>query len=184
MAEGPWSDDENDAIVAVYFLMLADDLFGRPYTRAVHVRSLQAQVRRSRGSIEFKHANISAALKGFGQPNLRGYLPRFNFQMSLAEAIDRWIAANPDWIERLPRASPAGMSAHQAPIFFDPAPTKLAAAGGIRTDAGNRTSVLTWPGGTIGIACSGAPVKNECLPTSERFFRRPDEATLPTRWFG
>ncbi len=91
MADGPWSDDENDAIVADYFAMLADDLSGRSYTKADHNRGLQALLGRSKGSIEFKHANISAALRAFGQPTLRGYLPRFNFQMALAEAIDRWL---------------------------------------------------------------------------------------------
>ena len=105
MATEKWTDEENDAIVADYFVMLADDLSGRRYVKAEHNRSLQDRLGRSKGSIEFKHANISAALKVFGQPTLRGYLPRFNFQMTLAEAIDRWLMANPEWSERLPRAA-------------------------------------------------------------------------------
>ena len=32
MATDPWTDEENDLIVADYFAMLAADLTGRPYT--------------------------------------------------------------------------------------------------------------------------------------------------------
>ncbi len=85
--------------------MLADELSGRRYIKAEHNRALQQKLGRSRGSIEFKYANISAAAKAFGQPILRGYLPRFNFQMALAEAIERWLTANPEWTQRLPTAA-------------------------------------------------------------------------------
>jgi hypothetical protein len=122
MADGSWTDDENDAIVADYFAMLADDLLGRSYIKAEHNRALQAMTGRSKGSIEFKHANISAALRAFGQPILQGYLPRFNFQMSLAEAIDRWLTANPDWIERLPEAPARGMAFAPGLLFIDTPP--------------------------------------------------------------
>ena len=33
MSNGPWTDEENDLIVADYFAMLADDVSGRPKTR-------------------------------------------------------------------------------------------------------------------------------------------------------
>ena len=48
MAEmaGDWTEEQNDAIVADYFAMLADDIAGRPYSKAEHNRPLQA-VRRS-----------------------------------------------------------------------------------------------------------------------------------------
>jgi hypothetical protein len=123
MADGSWTDDENDAIVADYFAMLADDLLGRSYIKAEHNRALQAMTGRSKGSIEFKHANISAALRAFGQPILQGYLPRFNFQMSLAEAIDRWLTANPDWIERLPEAPARALAFAPDRLFIDTPPT-------------------------------------------------------------
>lgn len=105
MAGEDWTDKENDAIVADYFAMLADELSGRRYIKAEHNRGLQKDTGRSRGSIEFKYANISAALIAFGQPTLTGYRPRFNFQIALAEAIDRWLSANPEWAERLPKTS-------------------------------------------------------------------------------
>lgn len=60
MADGPWTDEENNLIVADYFAMLADDLSGRRYVKAEHNRALQARIDRPKGSIEFKHANISA----------------------------------------------------------------------------------------------------------------------------
>jgi hypothetical protein len=46
MAEmaGDWTDEQNDAIVADYFAMLADDLAERPYSKAEHNRMLQAVI--------------------------------------------------------------------------------------------------------------------------------------------
>lgn len=57
-----WSDEQNDAIVADYFAMLADDIAGRPYSKSEHNRLLQPVIDRPRGSIEYKHQNISAVL--------------------------------------------------------------------------------------------------------------------------
>ena len=39
---GVWTEEQNDAIVADYFAMLADDITGRPYGKAEHNRLLQA----------------------------------------------------------------------------------------------------------------------------------------------
>ena len=97
MATGPWTDEENDLIVADYFAMLAADLAGRPYTKADHNRRLRTRLDRSRPSIEFKHRNISAVMKGLGETWLTGYLPAFNVQMSLAEAVARWLHRHPQF---------------------------------------------------------------------------------------
>jgi len=97
MATGPWTDEENDLIVADYFAMLAADLAGRPYTKADHNRRLRTRLDRSRPSIEFKHRNISAVMKGLGETWLTGYLPAFNVQMSLAEAVARWLHRHPEF---------------------------------------------------------------------------------------
>ena len=97
MATGPWTDEENDLIVADYFAMLAADLAGRPYTKADHNRRLRARLDRSRPSIEFKHRNISAVMKGLGETWLTGYLPAFNVQMSLADAVARWLHRHPEF---------------------------------------------------------------------------------------
>jgi len=122
MAED-WTDEENDMIVADYFAMLTDDLCGRAYNKAEHNRGLQDRLGRTRGSIEFKYANVSAVARDFGQPILRGYLPRFNFQMSLAEAMERWLAANPEWSERLPKAV-TGMAYAPGRLYLDTVPTQ------------------------------------------------------------
>lgn len=84
MSSGDWSDIENDAVVASYFAMLSDELSGRHYNKALQNRGLQEQIGRSRGSIEFKLCNMSAACVGLGLPIIQGYQPRPNFQMSLA----------------------------------------------------------------------------------------------------
>ncbi|MCZ0733959.1 hypothetical protein [Phreatobacter sp. AB_2022a] len=53
--------------MADYFAMLGDDSARRPYSKAEHNHLLQAAIDRPRGSIEYKHQNISAALKGLGE---------------------------------------------------------------------------------------------------------------------
>lgn len=100
MSNGPWTDEENDLIVADYFAMLADDIAGRSYSKAEHNRQLQKRIDRSRTSIEFKHQNISAVLRGLGEDWIPGYKPAFNFQMSLADAVASWLVSNPAWLGR------------------------------------------------------------------------------------
>ncbi|MFZ7090781.1 DUF3883 domain-containing protein [Primorskyibacter sp. 2E233] len=122
METSDWSDLENDAVVSAYFSMLSDELSGRRYNKAAQNRALQEQINRSRGSIEFKMCNVSAALRGLGLPIIKGYAPRFNFQMSLAEAAARWLARNPEWEIALHRKLQHQM-AEPAPIFVGVAPT-------------------------------------------------------------
>ena len=50
MSNGPWTDEENDLIVADYFAMLAEDMAGRPYNKAQHRRSLMPLLRSRRYS--------------------------------------------------------------------------------------------------------------------------------------
>jgi hypothetical protein len=118
-----WSDLENDAIVADYMEMLADELAGRPYSKAEHNRNLSALIERGRGSIEYKHQNISAVLKGIGETWIRGYKPAYNFQSSLIDAVARWLNARPGWYA--PR-SPMAQSSHAVAdptLWIGPAPT-------------------------------------------------------------
>lgn len=124
MSNGPWTDAENDLIVADYFAMLADDIAGTPYSKAEHRRALLPLLDdRSESSIEFKHQNISAVLKGFGEAWIPGYKPAFNFQMSLADAVARWLALNPGWQGRLPDARPAMGLGEAASLWVGSAPT-------------------------------------------------------------
>ncbi len=98
MAGEDWTTPEIEQIVVDYFAMLDDDIAERPYNKAEHNRALQARIGRSKGSIEFKHQNISAVLLGFGQPWIPGYKPAMNFQAALVDGVRRWLDANPQWL--------------------------------------------------------------------------------------
>lgn len=83
-----WSKEEVEAIVDDYLTMLAAELSGVPYNKTAHRRTLQRKLaNRSEASIEFKHANISAALLEAGFPYISGYKPRSNYQSLLANAL-------------------------------------------------------------------------------------------------
>lgn len=124
MSNEPWTDKENDLIVADYFAMLADDIAGRPYNKAEHRRALLPMLNgRSEGSVEFKHQNISAVLKGLGEDWIPGYKPAFNFQMILVDAVAQWLALNPVWLGRQPGLRPA-LGLHDVEqIYVGPPPT-------------------------------------------------------------
>lgn len=121
-----WTDDENDAIVADYFAMLAEDVARRPYNKARHNRMLQTVIDRPRGSIEYKHQNISAVLKGLGEDWIPGYKPAFNIQNSLTDAVARWLDRHPEWLASVSRRSPTAVppSAREETIqWIGPPPT-------------------------------------------------------------
>ncbi|MEY2758959.1 MAG: hypothetical protein RIR33_2737 [Pseudomonadota bacterium] len=103
MSSGLWSDAENDLTVASYFAMLAEETAGRRYNKAAYRRALLPLLQnRPEGAIAFKHQNISAVLKGLAEIWIQGCTPAFNFQMSLGDAVARWLASNVHWIEREP----------------------------------------------------------------------------------
>ena len=103
--------------------MLANDLAGRRYNKAEHNRALQDRIGRGRGSIEYKHQNISAVLQWLGQAWILGYKPALNFQGSLIDAVMRWLDRHPDYPSRARFASPtAGLEA-PAELFVGPPPT-------------------------------------------------------------
>jgi len=124
MAAAPWSDTENDLIVADYFAMLKDDISGRGYNKAEHRGDLMPLLQgRSDKSIEFKHQNISAVLKGLGEEWISGYKPAFHFQASLVDAVQRWLQHNPAWLQRtIPRSTSPGF-AEGPHLWIGPAPT-------------------------------------------------------------
>ncbi|BCH34340.1 hypothetical protein MesoLjLc_62700 [Mesorhizobium sp. L-8-10] len=124
---GDWSDEQNDAIVADYFAMLANDIAGRPYNKAEHNRLLQAVIDRPRGSIEYKHQNISAVLKGLGEDWIQGYKPAFNFQASLVDAVVRWLDRHPDWLApaaRMAIGTSLSTLQEEAMLWIGPPPTQ------------------------------------------------------------
>lgn len=96
-----WTRDEVELIVADYFAMLEAELKGEAYSKAEHNRRLQQATGRGRGSIEFKHQNISAVLVNFRQPFIAGYLPRQNYQHLLEQAVLEWLAGNPRFFAQL-----------------------------------------------------------------------------------
>ncbi len=106
MATGPWTDAENELIVEDYFAMLEADLAGVAYNKAQHNKQLRRRIERSRASIEFKHRNISAVLKGLGEGWVTGYRPAFNFLMSLADAVARWLHRNQGYETKRPKGPP------------------------------------------------------------------------------
>lgn len=121
-----WNDAEIDLIVADYFAMLSTDLAGVPYNKAEHNRALRAQIQRSRGSIEFKHQNISAVMLGLGQPRIEGYKPAANFQNALVDGVLRWLAQQADWLT--PETRRIGATSEPTfedkPLWIGPPPTQ------------------------------------------------------------
>lgn len=92
-----WSIIEVELIVADYFSMLNAELRGEHYSKANHRRTLLSLLsNRSKSSIEFKHQNISAVLANLGQPYIKGYLPRFNYQRSLEDKVIDYLLLYPD----------------------------------------------------------------------------------------
>jgi 5-methylcytosine-specific restriction enzyme A len=87
-----WSSIEITLIVDDYFEMLEDEVNGRPINKAAHNRTLLPKLNgRSRGSIEFKHCNISAVLSDSGRPYIAGYKPRPNVQRLLVGIVNgKW----------------------------------------------------------------------------------------------
>ncbi len=161
MSNGPWTDEENDLIVADYFAMLADDIARHPYNKAEHNRDLQTRIERNRSSIEFKHQNISAVLNGLGEDWIPGYKPAFNFQMVLVDAVARWLALNPAWLGRQPGLRPAGGLREAAQIWIGLTPT-LSNQPRRRNWSRCCTSPesSTWQAGTSATAPSGACAKS------------------------
>lgn len=116
-----WSDEELDAIVADYFVMLAEEQARRPYVKAHRAAALMEQVGRTHRSVEFKHMNISAVLRELGLPTIRGYKPKPNYQQAIFPAIERYLMANPQVLApQLPEF--AGLH-DPSDLFEEPPPT-------------------------------------------------------------
>jgi len=87
-----WSAAEVQAIIEDYFEMLNLESQGVAYNKSAHNGQLQQRIpARSTGSIEFKHANISAVLAELGLPYILGYKPRSNAQDLLRKMVQEHI---------------------------------------------------------------------------------------------
>jgi len=115
-----WRDDELDAIIKVYFAMLAHELSEEPYVKARYSADLMARTGRSHRSVEFKNQNISAVLAELGLPWIPGYKPKANYQNSIFDAIDRHLTSHPQLLASVPRhqSLPTPLST----VFVDPPP--------------------------------------------------------------
>jgi hypothetical protein len=90
-----WSKTEVELIVADYFNMLALELAGKTYNKTSYRQALLPMLnKRSEGSVEFKHQNISAVLANMGLPFIKGYKPRFNYQQILEEEVANFLQMN------------------------------------------------------------------------------------------
>lgn len=71
-----WSAEKVRLIVAGYFEMLDAELIGIPFKKSEHRKALAKKLSgRSKGSIEFKHQNVSGVLVELGLPYIEGYKP-------------------------------------------------------------------------------------------------------------
>lgn len=74
--------------MADYFDMLDKDLRGEAYSKTEHRMRLRTVLdRRSDGSVEFKHQNISAVMIELGLPYIDGYKPAKNYQDLLLDVV-------------------------------------------------------------------------------------------------
>jgi hypothetical protein len=101
-----WTAVECEAVVADYFDMLALELRGERFDKTSHRRALAKRLdgRRSEGSIERKHQNISAILIQLGQPWISGYKPLANYQRLLREVVESSLERRQDLQRTIKRA--------------------------------------------------------------------------------
>lgn len=83
-----WTRAEVEALVSDYMKMLACELRQEPYSKTAHRNALSKLLdRRSDGSIERKHQNVSAVLIEHRFAWIPGYKPLANYQRLLAEVV-------------------------------------------------------------------------------------------------
>lgn len=133
-AQKGWSAVEVRLIVADYFEMLEAELLGKPFKKSEHRKALAQKLSgRSKGSIEFKHQNVSGVLVELGLPYIEGYKPRSNYQNLLAIEVENFLDQNPGLLDKLaqaPALSPAEPYSLVTPdldLIIEPPPQKTIA---------------------------------------------------------
>jgi hypothetical protein len=127
MAGDDWTRGEVETAVADYRQMLIQELSGQRVNKAEHNRLLRQRLNgRNRGSVEFKHQNISAVLEQIGFPyRIDGYLPRGNFQDLLYQVVVAQLLNDPAFeyaalhASEQPAARPVGVDFQQ---WLEPPP--------------------------------------------------------------
>ena len=118
-----WNEQEIDLIVADYFDMRDKELRGEPYVKARRNAELQKLTGRSKGSIEFKHRNISAVLLKLGLKPIEGYLPAMHFQDALTAGVERYLKVRPEALQISPEQ--INVFAEDAILFVGQPPEKI-----------------------------------------------------------
>lgn len=124
-----WSDFEVREVVKDYFDMLTKEIRQVAYKKSAHRKKLRSKLpRRSEGSIEFKHQNISAVLVSFGRPYIIGYKPRSNYQkkleFSVLDFLEEHQYVDQDF-EQFAEAVPAGFEGVDFNKWIQPIPELL-----------------------------------------------------------
>lgn len=97
-----WSQAEVDAAVASYFEMLWLESQQRSYNKAAANAALRAKLnKRTKGSVEQKHHNISAVLSSLDLPFIDGYKPKANVQLLLRKSIQQYVLNNAQQVKSI-----------------------------------------------------------------------------------
>jgi hypothetical protein len=129
-----WNEQKVRLIVADYFAMLDAELNLENYKKSDHRKALIPLLDgRSKGSVEFKHQNVSSVLVELGLPYIDGYKPRGNYQSLLAKEVESFLDERPGFLEKLaaaPVLNPSHVSQRSSPelnkIIVDPPEQKFA----------------------------------------------------------
>lgn len=125
VARETWGTSEVSACMFAYFAMLRHELVGEPYVKAAYNEQVRQATGRSKGSVEFKFANISAVLDDMGLRWIDGYKPRGHSQVgAIRDAINTYLGGQQglaDRLEKVPTAVPQAPSI-AASVFTAPPP--------------------------------------------------------------
>ena len=124
---GNWTPDEIEVIVKDYFVMLELEQKGIAFNKTKHRLDLMAIIDRTKGAIERKHMNISAAMDTLGLPYIDGYKPYRHLQHALFKAVVSHLKEVPGLYDRLKGNSETlknhtMLSTSEKAIIFDEAP--------------------------------------------------------------
>lgn len=91
----PWSDAENDRLIAHYLQELQKELRGQGFLRGQTFLRPMVSPLRTLKAVSYKTSNISAILVEMGLPALSGYAPLGHYQLSLKAAVERGLQTFP-----------------------------------------------------------------------------------------
>ena len=115
-----WTPSEIELIVADYFDMRAKFLRGEAFVKARHYQAIMRQTGRTKGSVEAKYMNISAALERLSLPWVYGYAPLRNFQGALLRAVETFVVR--EWNEDIVSVAEANEAANLEVLAIEAPP--------------------------------------------------------------